>query len=136
MYILTSNYSVRVLVGCLTVSRAGVSDAEMEELLSLDESVMDEQMHANDMRTYRLPQHLWTRLRSALAPYLLRVADYSLVASASSAVGEAAAVNAHANHLWRWRFALCRDVVEERYINKDKATTFHKLWVDFLTGTR
>ena len=124
------------LVGCLTVSRAGLSDAEIEEALSLDESAMDEQLRAHHMRTYRLPQHVWTRLRSALAPYLLRVVDLSLAACASAAVGEAAAVNAHAIQLWRWRFALCREVVEERYINKDKATTFHKLLVDYFSGTQ
>ena len=54
----------RTALGLLVFSRKGVSDIEMEDLLSLDETVRKGvfQYHTSD----RIPSHVWLRLKMAL----------------------------------------------------------------------
>ncbi|XP_013421183.1 NACHT and WD repeat domain-containing protein 2 [Lingula anatina] len=57
-------------LGYITASKSGVSEAELEDLLSLDEKVLNDvyQYHLPPVR--RIPPLLWTRLRSDLPGYL------------------------------------------------------------------
>lgn len=56
----------RCALGCLTFARAGIRDNEMQDLLSLDNTVLDEVFQYSSLATKRLPFHVWARLRSAL----------------------------------------------------------------------
>jgi hypothetical protein len=65
----------------MTVLKSGISDAEIEDLLSLDETVLYSvfQFHLPPER--RLPSVLWTRIKSDLAGYIVeREADDTKVA--------------------------------------------------------
>jgi WD40 repeat protein len=55
----------RAAVGFITFSVSGVSDAEMEDLLSLDAEVMESvNQYCHDAK--RLPSHVWLRLRGVI----------------------------------------------------------------------
>ena len=57
-------------LGYLTASKSGLSEAELEDLLSLDEKVLNDvyQYHLPPVR--RIPPLLWTRIRNDLPEYL------------------------------------------------------------------
>ena len=56
-------------LGYLTASKSGLSEAELEDLLSLDEKVLNDvyQYHLPPVR--RIPPLLWTRIRADLPKY-------------------------------------------------------------------
>lgn len=56
--------------GYITAAKSGLSEAELEDLLSLDEKVLNDvyQYHLPPVR--RIPPLLWTRIRSDLPSYL------------------------------------------------------------------
>ena len=63
-------------LGYLTASKSGLSETEIEDLLSLDDVVLTDvfQYHVPPVR--RIPQLLWLRLKSEIASYLVnREAD-------------------------------------------------------------
>ncbi len=70
----TENQHGKVLVqhalGYLTAAKSGLSEAELEDLLSLDEKVLNDvyQYHLPPVR--RIPPLLWTRIRNDLPGYL------------------------------------------------------------------
>ncbi|XP_060597437.1 NACHT and WD repeat domain-containing protein 2-like [Ruditapes philippinarum] len=57
-------------LGYITAAKSGLSEAELEDLLSLDEKVLNDvyQYHLPPVR--RIPPLLWTRIRSDLPSYL------------------------------------------------------------------
>ncbi|XP_074658721.1 NACHT and WD repeat domain-containing protein 2-like [Tubulanus polymorphus] len=57
-------------LGYITASKSGISEAELEDLLSLDEKVLNDvyQWHLPPVR--RIPPLLWTRIRNDLPGYL------------------------------------------------------------------
>ncbi|KAJ8313494.1 hypothetical protein KUTeg_008055 [Tegillarca granosa] len=57
-------------LGYITAAKSGLSEAELEDLLSLDEKVLNDvyQYHLPPVR--RIPPLLWTRIRSDLPGYL------------------------------------------------------------------
>ncbi|KAL3831256.1 hypothetical protein ACJMK2_023030 [Sinanodonta woodiana] len=57
-------------LGIITAAKSGVSEAELEDLLSLDEKVLNDvyQYHLPPVR--RIPPLLWTRIRADLPSYL------------------------------------------------------------------
>jgi WD40 repeat protein len=57
---------VRMALAMITFSVEGISDNEMEDLLSLDESVLDELFQYHVPTTRRLPSHVWVRIRDVL----------------------------------------------------------------------
>ncbi|XP_014665918.1 PREDICTED: uncharacterized protein LOC106807919 [Priapulus caudatus] len=64
----------------ITASRSGLSEAELEDLLSLDDEVLNDvyQYHLPPMR--RIPPSLWTRIHNDMADYLsAREADGTTV---------------------------------------------------------
>jgi len=58
---------VEMALALITFSKNGVNDVELEDTISLQDSVLDSvfQYHAPPIR--RLPSHVWSRLRSGLA---------------------------------------------------------------------
>jgi hypothetical protein len=57
--------------GCLTVAKHGLSDEEMEDLLSLDDAVLDDVFEYWVPPIRRIPPLLWIRLKSDLSDYLV-----------------------------------------------------------------
>ncbi|XP_033625885.1 NACHT and WD repeat domain-containing protein 2-like isoform X1 [Asterias rubens] len=63
-------------VGYLCVARDGLSDAEMNDLLSCDDAVLDEVYSRKRPVLRRAPTYLWVAICQELAPFLLeRVVD-------------------------------------------------------------
>ena len=62
---------VRSALGFLTFSVGGVSDREMEDLLSLDDEVLESVFQYSDPGVKRCPSHVWLRLRAALEGLLV-----------------------------------------------------------------
>ncbi|RYH15655.1 NACHT domain-containing protein [archaeon] len=60
------NKLVRIVFGILTLAVQGVSDAELEDLLSLDDDVLDFVFLYSTPNIRRLPTHVWIRLKTAL----------------------------------------------------------------------
>jgi WD40 repeat protein len=58
---------VRTALALITYSVDGISDNEMEDLLSLDETVLIEVFQYHKPTTRRLPSHVWLRIREGLA---------------------------------------------------------------------
>lgn len=58
---------VRKVLAFLSLSRGGISDNEMQDLLSLCDDVLEEVFQYSKLNdVYRLPMHVWLRLREAL----------------------------------------------------------------------
>lgn len=69
------NQHGHILVGhafsYITASKSGLSEAELEDLISLDETVLNDiyQYHLPPIR--RIPPLLWTRIRNDIPSYLV-----------------------------------------------------------------
>lgn len=56
----------RLAIGCLTLSVNGINDIEMEDVLSLNKGVMYAVFQYDYPKLWRLPSHVWLRLRNSL----------------------------------------------------------------------
>ncbi len=56
----------RATVGFITLSSHGISDDEMQDLISLDDDVLHAIFQYSQLPTKRLPLHTWLRLKQAL----------------------------------------------------------------------
>lgn len=65
----------RAALGFLTFARSGVTDNEMQNLLTLHQGVIEEVDAFHTMRRPRLPFHVWARLRSALEGLIVEKQD-------------------------------------------------------------
>jgi hypothetical protein len=65
----------RAALGFLTFSKSGVTDNEMQNLLTLHRGVIEEVDVFHTMRRPRLPFHVWARLRSALEGLIVEKQD-------------------------------------------------------------
>jgi len=67
VYVIMNEFSA----GYITASKSGLSEAELEDLLSLDEKVLNDvfQYHLPPVR--RIPPLLWTRIRNDLPGELI-----------------------------------------------------------------
>ena len=54
----------------ITASKSGVSETELEDLISLDDKVLDDIYQYHLPPTRRIPPLLWTRVRNDLPGYL------------------------------------------------------------------
>jgi len=57
---------VQAALGLITVSKAGVNDTDMQDLLSVQEAVVAEVFQYSTLESRRIPFHVWARLRSAI----------------------------------------------------------------------
>ncbi|XP_033099219.1 uncharacterized protein LOC117102881 isoform X2 [Anneissia japonica] len=107
---------VRRAIGYLTASKCGLTDNEMEDLLSLDEAVMDDIVSTNGTPLHRLPPAIWSRMKELLNPYLTRTTCCGLI-------------------LYRWAYHLFKEVATERYLlSKDKAPSYHLALAEYFSG--
>ncbi|XP_011493787.1 PREDICTED: NACHT and WD repeat domain-containing protein 2 [Ceratosolen solmsi marchali] len=100
----------------ITAAKSGLSESELEDLISLDDKVLDDvyQYHLPPVR--RIPPLLWTRIRNDLPNYLSeREADGVSVLN--------------------WYHRQFRDAAKERYFkNMNLATYFHSMIADYYLG--
>ena len=100
----------------VTAARSGLSETELEDLISLDDKVLDDiyQYHLPPVR--RIPPLLWTRVRSDLPGYL----------SDSEADGV---------RVINWYHRQFIDAAKVRYFKTDAdAIYFHKMMSEFFLG--
>lgn len=100
----------------ITAAKSGLSESELEDLISLDDKVLDDvyQYHMPPVR--RIPPLLWTRIRNDLPNYLSeREADGVSVMN--------------------WYHRQFRDAAKERYFkNMNMALYFHSMIADYYLG--
>ncbi|CAH1405153.1 unnamed protein product [Nezara viridula] len=100
----------------ITAAKSGLSESELEDLISLDDKVLDDvyQYHLPPVR--RIPPLLWTRIRNDLPNYLSeREADGVSVMN--------------------WYHRQFRDTAKERYFkNMNMAIYFHSSIADYFLG--
>ncbi|XP_023701873.1 NACHT and WD repeat domain-containing protein 2 isoform X2 [Cryptotermes secundus] len=100
----------------ITAAKSGLSESELEDLISLDDKVLDDvyQYHLPPVR--RIPPLLWTRIRNDLPNYLSeREADGVSVMN--------------------WYHRQFRDAARERYFkNMNMAMYFHSSIADYYLG--
>ncbi|KAK6631349.1 hypothetical protein RUM44_005875 [Polyplax serrata] len=100
----------------ITAAKSGLSESELEDLISLDDRVLDDvyQYHLPPVR--RIPPLLWTRIRNDLPNYLSeREADGVSVMN--------------------WYHRQFRDTAKERYFkNMNMALYFHSSIADYYLG--
>ncbi|XP_052126754.1 NACHT and WD repeat domain-containing protein 2, partial [Frankliniella occidentalis] len=100
----------------ITAAKSGLSESELEDLISLDDRVLDDvyQYHMPPVR--RIPPLLWTRIRNDLPNYLSeREADGVSVMN--------------------WYHRQFRDTAKERYFkNMNMAMYFHSSIADYYLG--
>lgn len=100
----------------ITAAKSGLSESELEDLISLDDRVLDDvyQYHLPPVR--RIPPLLWTRIRNDLPNYLSeREADGVSVMN--------------------WYHRQFRDAAKERYFkNLNMAHYFHSSIADYFSG--
>ncbi|KDQ84119.1 Leucine-rich repeat and WD repeat-containing protein [Zootermopsis nevadensis] len=100
----------------ITAAKSGLSESELEDLISLDDKVLDDvyQYHLPPVR--RIPPLLWTRIRNDLPNYLSeREADGVSVMN--------------------WYHRQFRDTARERYFkNMNMAMYFHSSIADYYLG--
>ncbi|CAM9205023.1 unnamed protein product, partial [Ectocarpus fasciculatus] len=70
---------VRACLGFITYSVQGVSDVEMEDLVSLHDSVLDAVFQYATPSIRRLPSHVWLRLKGALSGLIVEGEQNCLV---------------------------------------------------------
>ncbi|CAF1575600.1 unnamed protein product, partial [Didymodactylos carnosus] len=100
----------------ITASKSGLSEAELEDLISLDETVLNDvyQYHLPPIR--RIPPLLWTRIRNDLPNYLVeREAEGVSVVS--------------------WYHRQFAEVSQERYLaNENTRRNYHSQMADYFLG--
>ena len=100
----------------VTAAKSGVSETELEDLISLDDKVLDDiyQYHLPPVR--RIPPLLWTRVRSDLPGYLT-----------DSEADGVSVIN--------WYHKQFRAAAKDRYFKTtDDTSYFHKMMAEFFLG--
>nr|XP_022332826.1 uncharacterized protein LOC111130267 isoform X3 [Crassostrea virginica] len=107
---------VRRALGYITASREGVASDEMEDLLSLDETVMDDVIANHRPSKRRLPSILWIRLLEDLSDLLTPTLTYGVIT-------------------YVWAHSQFHQAADDRYLqNRDKAPSYHKIMAEYFQG--
>ncbi|KAK6191904.1 hypothetical protein SNE40_003480 [Patella caerulea] len=107
---------VRRALGYITASRNGITDSEMEDLLSLDDVVMDDVTAFNKPCKRRLPQIRWESLKADLGDYLLKI-------------------SADKTTTLCWTHVDFFEAAQERYLlQRDKAPSYHRALAEYFRG--
>ena len=106
---------VRRALGYLTASKNGLTDNEMEDLLSLDDVVMDDVTINMRPSLRRLPTALWLRVRDELGEYVEEVLADGFVTI-------------------QWAHSQFREAADDRYMKqRDKAPSYHKALAEYFS---
>ncbi|ELT94787.1 hypothetical protein CAPTEDRAFT_208371 [Capitella teleta] len=107
----------RRTLGYITASRKGLMIMELEDLISLDESAMDEIVAQNRIGIRRIPPVLLLRLYYSIMPHIQEV-------------------NADGHVTLMWKHSQVAEVAVERYMNaRDKAPSYHKAMAEYFLNT-
>lgn len=107
---------VRRALGYITAARNGVTDQEMLDLLSLDDSVMAEVSSQYQLVRRRVPPSLWLRLRRDLSFYVREF-------------------NADNVRTLQWSHLHFYEAARDRYLKqRDKAPSYHKAMGEYFMG--
>ncbi|XP_076114826.1 uncharacterized protein LOC143082831 isoform X2 [Mytilus galloprovincialis] len=108
--------TIKRALGYIAASRSGVTDNEMEDLLSLDDAVMDEVMVRYTPPRRHFPQIIWVKIREELSYYLTESKTYNI-------------------NTIRWSHGQFNEAAIDRYLkNKDKAPSYHKAMAEYFMG--
>lgn len=108
--------TIKRALGYITASRNGITDNEMEDLLSLDDAVMDEVSARYPIPRRHFPQIIWVRIREELNFYLTESKTYNI-------------------DTLRWSHSQFFEAASDRYLkNKDKAPSYHKAMAEYFMG--
>uniref|UniRef100_A0ABM0LX76 NACHT and WD repeat domain-containing protein 1-like n=1 Tax=Saccoglossus kowalevskii TaxID=10224 RepID=A0ABM0LX76_SACKO len=108
--------AVQNMLSYLTASKHGLSDSEMLDLISCDETVLDEYCTHRQLSIRRAPAIIWTKLRKELAPFL-----------------NEHLVNGHLLRTWSHR--VIRDAVMQRYLaSESQKKKVHQFLANYFQG--
>ena len=107
------------VLGYITVSKSGLSESELEDILSLDDNVLNSVFsHIGNYPSHRrFPPHCWIAIRKYLAPYLVqREVDHIGVV--------------------QWKYKVFADIASERYATNDWDcySCLHSIISDYFLG--
>ena len=104
------------ILGCMTASKYGLSDAEIDDLASLDDDILNDVYQYWTPPIRRIPPLLWLRLKSDLGSYIVsKGADGVLVNN--------------------WYHRQFYQAAKERYLPPEKATEIYHILVEYFLGT-
>ena len=102
--------------GLITASKNGISDAELDEILSIDDEVLNDVYQYWTPPVRKIPPLLWIRIRSDLGDYIVyRGASGVLV-----------------NNWYHRQFA---EAAIERYLSPENKMKYHQLLAEYFLGT-
>lgn len=108
--------TIRRALGYIAASRNGITNNEMEDLLSLDDAVMDEVAIRFTLNRRHFPQILWIKLREDISYFLTESKTYNI-------------------NTIRWSHGQFCEAATDRYLkNKDKAPSYHKAMAEYFMG--
>ncbi|CAD5116466.1 DgyrCDS5351 [Dimorphilus gyrociliatus] len=105
-------------LGYLTVARSGLADAELEDILSCDDDVLqDLYIHhlPPDPKVVRLPPLLWKRIRHSLGEYLVER-------------------RANGKDVVFWYHRTFQETAQKRYACEEKLRSLHSSIADYFEG--
>ena len=108
---------VRRALGYLTASRNGVTESEIQDLLSLDDAVLDDIFAHTKPTLRRIPPLCWLRLKRDMENYVIQTLTDDTVTL-------------------RWFHYQFYEAATERYLNqRDKAPSYHKAMAEYFMDT-
>lgn len=108
--------TIRRALGYITAARNGVTNNEMEDLMSLDDAVMDEIAIKFVTHRRHFPQIIWVKIREDLAYFLTESNTYNTTTI-------------------RWSHGQFYEAASDRYLkNRDKAPSYHKAMAEYFMG--
>ncbi len=101
----------------LTASVTGLTDCEMEDILSLDNQVLNEVYGGKDITVYRLPPARWLALKHDISSFLTRKICEGMM-------------------VYFWDHDLFKNVVKDRYLQDESITLdIHSTLADYFLGS-
>ncbi|XP_070575384.1 NACHT domain- and WD repeat-containing protein 1-like isoform X2 [Ptychodera flava] len=108
--------TVKNVLSYLTLAKHGLSDAEMLDLLSCDDALLDEYFVHRRPSIRRAPATVWTQIKMELAPFFIE----HIV---------------HGRSLRTWSHRAFRDAVSEKYLSsKNSRAKVHKFLASYFHG--
>ena len=108
--------------GYLSLSLNGLSEQEMEDILSLDDVVLADVFQYHVLPVRHLPSILWARIRADLADYIVER-------------------DANGSQVMTWYYRQCREVALERYFMRSTGYHNHQfkpkilVFIDYFRGS-
>ena len=104
------------ILGYMTASKYGLSDAEIDDLASLDDNILNDVYQYWTPPIRRIPPLLWLRLKADLGSYI------------EDKGSDGVLVN-------NWYHRQFYQVAKERYLSPEHATSIYKILTEYFLGT-